>query len=135
MSATDSSTVAKKQQVLGEAMVVRSYCYLDLLTVFAKAYNASTAATDPGLPLVTSTSVGDKTPARSSVQTTLDTMISNTLEAVNYLPASSINKYRLTVYGAYGLLSRIFLYMGDYTNAQKICRAGVNGNAFTPELQ
>jgi hypothetical protein len=119
MSATDSSTVAKKQQVLGEAMVVRSYCYLDLLTVFAKAYNASTAATDPGLPLVTSTDVGNKTPSRSSVQTTLDTMISNTLEAVNYLPASSINKYRLTVYGAYGLLSRIFLYMGDYTNAKK----------------
>jgi hypothetical protein len=119
MDATDNSTLARKQQLLGEALTMRSYCYLDLLTVFAKAYNASTAATDPGLPLVTSTDVGDKTPPRSSVQATLDTMVSNLLYAVDYLPASNINKFRATRYGAYALLSRIYLYMADYTNAKK----------------
>ncbi|MBS1564298.1 MAG: RagB/SusD family nutrient uptake outer membrane protein [Bacteroidetes bacterium] len=119
MDATDNATPARKQQLLGEALVIRAYCYMDLLSVFAKSYNASTAATDPGLPLVTSTDVGDKTPPRSTLQATLDSMISQVKLAAGYLPATNINKYRVTSYGAYGLLSRIYLYMADYTNAGK----------------
>jgi hypothetical protein len=112
-------TAVQKQQILGEALVMRAGCYLDLLTVFAKAYNASTAASDPGLPLVTSINVTDAAPQRASLKATLDTLVSNVTAAAAMLPTDNINRYRVTKYAAYGLLSRIYLYMADYVNAKK----------------
>ncbi|MEZ2440548.1 RagB/SusD family nutrient uptake outer membrane protein [Chitinophaga sp. RCC_12] len=112
-------TAAQKQSVYGEALVIRANCYMDLLTVFAKAYDPATAASDPGLPLVTSTDVNDKAPARSSLKNTLDTMINDVTTAIDALPTSNVNRYRVTKYIAYGLLSRIYLYMADYVNAKK----------------
>jgi hypothetical protein len=112
-------TDAQKQSIRAEALVIRASCYLNLLTVFAKAYNPTTATKDPGLPLVTSINVTDKVPGRSSVKATLDSIISNVTTAINALPASNINKYRVSKYSAYGLLTRIYLYMADYSNAEK----------------
>lgn len=116
--ATEGSE-ARKKQVLSEALVIRANCYLDLLTVFAKAYHASTAASDPGLPMPTSTNVTDQVPARSSVKATLDAVIADVLKAAADLPSSNINRYRVSRHTAYALLSRIYLYMADYQNAMK----------------
>ena len=118
MDATEG-TLEKKQQVKGESLVIRANCYLDLLTVFAKAYNPATASTDPGLPLVTSTSVTDAAPVRSSVKVVLDGLLNDVLSASTTLPATNVNRYRVTKYIAYGLLSRIYLYMADFNNAKK----------------
>lgn len=117
-SASDGTPEMKKS-VLSEALVTRAACYLDLLTVFAKAYDPSTAATDPGLPLQNSINVTDKAPERSTLKVTLELMISDIMKAINSLPETNVNKYRTTKYIAYGLLSRIYLYMADYTNAEK----------------
>lgn len=118
LNANDGTELQKKS-VCGEALVIRANSYLELLTVFAKAYNPATANTDPGLPLVSTTNVSDKVPARSSVQATLNAIIADVNQAVELLPSTNINRYRVTKYAAYGLLSRIYLYMGDFTNAKK----------------
>ncbi|WP_029274408.1 RagB/SusD family nutrient uptake outer membrane protein [Pedobacter borealis] len=112
-------TDAQKLSITGEALVIRANCYLELLTVFAKAYNPATAGTDPGLPLVTSTDVNDKVPARSSLKATLDEIIGNVTTAIPALPSSNVNRYRVTKYVAYGLLTRIYLYMADFVDAKK----------------
>lgn len=112
------ATAPEIRSVTAEALVVRAACYLDLLTVFAKAYNPSTAAADPGLPLVTSISVTDKVPDRSTLKATVDSLISDVTTAVEWLPPTNINRYRASEFAAYGLLARIFLYMGDYENAR-----------------
>ena len=118
MEAPDGS-MEKKQQVLGEALVTRANCYMDLLTVFSKAYNPATASTDPGLPMVTSTNVTDVVPMRATVQATLDAITADVLTASAILPITNVNRYRVTKYTAYGLLSRIYLYMADFPNAKK----------------
>lgn len=111
-------TQAKKEALRAEALVVRADNYLTLLTIFAKAYDPATAANDPGLPLVTETDLTEKTPPRSSVQATLDTMLHNIQEALPHLPSSmSDNRYRVTRQAACGLLSRIYLYMQRYDEA------------------
>lgn len=117
-SASDG-TPQMKNSVLSEALVTRSACYLDLVTVFAKAYNPETAATDPGLPLQNSINVTDKAPARSTLKETFELMINDLMKSLISLPETNVNKYRATKYTAYGLLSRIYLYMGDYINAEK----------------
>lgn len=116
LDAPDGST-AKKQSVKAEALVVRAANYFTLLTVFAKAYDPATAATDPGLPLVTSTDVTEKTPPRASLQATLDSIMSDLKAAVEWLPATNLNRYRVTKQAAYGMLSRVYLYMQQYNDA------------------
>lgn len=118
MATTDGAPAARAS-TLAEALVIRADCYFMLLTLFAKAYNPATAANDPGLPLVHSTNVTDKAPPRSSVQTTLDTIVTNVTDAIAALPLTNLNKYRPTKYAAYSLLSRVYLYMQDYANTKK----------------
>jgi hypothetical protein len=112
-----SGSEQKKNEILGEALAIKADCYLNLLTMFAKSYQVSTAATDAGLPLVTSTDVTSATPARASLQVTVDEILGNLKSAADYLPLSNINKLRINRYGAFALLSRVYLYMGDFDNA------------------
>jgi tetratricopeptide (TPR) repeat protein len=114
--ASDGSE-ADKAKVMAEAKVIRANNYLELLTVFAKVYDPASAATDPGLPMVTSIDVTDKIPPRSTVKATLDAIIDDVKAAIDVLPTTNLNRYRVTKYSAYGLLSRIYLYMGDFVNA------------------
>ncbi len=118
MSANEGAD-ALKQSINAEALVIRANCYLELLTVFAKAYNPATASTDPGLPMVTSIDVNDKAPARSSLKATLDAIMGDVTTAITALPTTNVNRYRVTKYVAYGLLTRIYLYMADFVNAKK----------------
>lgn len=118
MKVQDGAEVEKKK-VMGEALVMRANLYMDLLTVFAKAYNPSTAATDPGMPMPTNTDITGKAPARLSVQATLEAMTSDVKNAIEMLPLININRYRVTKFSAYGLLSRIYLYRADFENAKK----------------
>jgi len=117
--ATPEANTELANSVIGEALVIRANCYLELLTVFARSYHPATAANTPGLPLVTSINVTDKTPARSTLKATVDTLIANINRAIPLLPTSNTNKSRVTKYVAWGLLSRIYLYMGDFENAEK----------------
>jgi hypothetical protein len=124
LNATDG-TALKRQQVLGEALVMRADLYFNLLTVFAKAYNPATAATDPGIPLVTSIDVTERTPPRAPVQTVLDTLRRNLLRAAAVLPATNVSRARVTKYVAYGLLARISLYMQDYAGAKSYAESAL----------
>ncbi|WEK18293.1 MAG: RagB/SusD family nutrient uptake outer membrane protein [Candidatus Pedobacter colombiensis] len=125
---TKDAPEQRKKEVLGEALLVRSDAYFTLLTVFAKAYDPATAGADPGLPLVTSSDVTGSTPPRSGLRATLDTIVNNTMMASEYLPLSNLNRYRGTKAAAYGLLSRIYLYMADYPNAAKYAELGLKAN-------
>lgn len=116
MNAKEASE-QKKKEVLGEALLVRSDAYFNLLTAFARAYDPATAAKNPGLPLVTSNDVTEVAPQRSRLKATMDTIINNTLRAIEYLPVNNINRYRGTKAAAQGFLARVYLYTGDYPNA------------------
>ena len=115
-AATDG-TEQKKQELLGEGMLVKADCYFTLLTAYAKSYDANTAATNPGIPLVNSTNVTDQAPARASLQASFEEVIRLATAAAATLPATQTIRVRATRYAAYGLLARTCWYMGDYSKA------------------
>lgn len=110
-------TVAQKEQLVAEAKVNRASAYFQLLTAFAKAYDPATATTLPGLPLVTGTNVTDPVPARSTIQQVIDLILQDTENAVPHLPKTNKNAFRVAQKGALGLLSRVYLYIGNYEKA------------------
>lgn len=122
------ATEIKKQQVLGEALVFRAAFYFDLATAYSKAYDPATAATNPGIPLVNTTDVTEKTPPRASLKVTFDTIVTNLKMAADYLPTTRPSNARINKYVAYGLLSRVYLYMQDYTNAELYAGKALEGS-------
>lgn len=114
---SSGSTDIKKKQIKGEALTIRAALYFDLLTVYAKAYQKSSASTDPGLPLVTSIDVTEASPQRLSLQATVDAIIADLRTAEQDLPSINSGRARITKYTAAALLARIYLYIQNYEEA------------------
>lgn len=106
-------TGREANEVRGQALVFRAARFLDGVQIWAPIYNQETASSDLGMvirldPDITMPSV------RSTVQETYDQILKDLEEAIPLLPTSSISAALPTKAGAYSLLARTHLYMGDY---------------------
>lgn len=104
---------AFKNNAKGEALALRAMVYFDMSRVYAKTYlNAS--ATDSVAPYVTST---DPTilPSKEPVKGFYDKVIAD-LEQAKGLIGTSNGIFRLNKAAVSGLLSRVYLYKGDWAN-------------------
>lgn len=115
---TDANEVQKKR-LLGEALVERANAHFVLATAFTKAYDPATAGSLPGIPWVTYTDVTTKTPERSTLQATFELILNDLKEAESYLDANRSNKARINKAVAQAVLSRVYLYMGNFSDAEK----------------
>jgi len=110
--------VRLQMQLTAEARVHRAYAYLTLVNIYAKHYNAATAASDKGVPLIQNP-VDLPSLERASVQKVYDFILQDLLQSVDDLP-DDISKqfsHRPTKTSAYAILARTYLYMGDFENA------------------
>ncbi len=99
------------------ALFYRAHIYYQLAQVFAAPYNPTTAQTDPGIPLRMVADVNAPS-VRATVQQTYDQVINDLTEAAKWLPSLVTYKTRPSKQAAYALLSRTYLSMKDYDNAQ-----------------
>jgi starch-binding outer membrane protein, SusD/RagB family len=102
----------------GEALLCRAYAHFMLVTLFAKVYNPATAATDPGVPYITTPETHVfQTYDRKTVQYDYQ-MIENDL--VRGLPLIDDNsyanapKFHFTVEAAHAFASRFYLFKQNY---------------------
>lgn len=108
--------------VKGSALFFRSYAFYTLLQEFAKPYQVSTAAQDPGIVLKLNSDINEVS-RRANIKQCYDQIISDLNEAVKLLP--ELVKYRTepSKAAAYALLARTYLNMNDYNlsllNAEK----------------
>jgi len=117
ISLVDSS---KKDLLEGEARFIRATIYFELVGLYGKPYSDGNAATNLGVPLVllptyAYDAVKNK-PARATVKEVYNLVIADLLIAINKLPEKNTDS-RATLYSAKAILSRVYLNMGDYTNA------------------
>lgn len=113
-------TESEKNVLLGEALTGRAYEYLQLINTYAKAYDALTASTDLGLPLLISGELNIEEHTRSSVQEVYNQIEEDLLNAIELLddrPNRSV--FRASKPAAYGLLARMYLFMDNYEKALK----------------
>lgn len=120
-------TPTVKQQLLGEAMFVRAFCYFYLMNLYGD------------VPLVLTTDY--KTNAllgKTSMASVYEVIIADLKEAYTLLSAdylksdatskytSSVERVRPTKWAAAALLSRVFLYTGDYKSAEEYATAVID---------
>lgn len=112
LEANTESDLAKRNQVKGEALVHRAFAYLTLVNEYAKHYS-STSATDPGVPMPLKPDI-NALPARAKVKEVYEQIEKDLLEAAGILPETSTYTYRPNKASAYGVLARMYLYMGNW---------------------
>lgn len=102
---------AFKNNAKGEALALRAMVYFDMSRVYGKTYE-NAAATDSVLPYITSTDPTIK-PSKESVKGFYDKVIAD-LESAKSLIGTANGIYRLNKASVSGLLSRVYLYKGDF---------------------
>lgn len=110
-------TDSAKAEIMAEALVHRADAYIDLMSAYAKPYNSATASTDLGVPLVITPSLNQslKRPSVAAVYTQIEADLK---KAVRSLPNAGNFTLIPDKPAAYSLLARMYLLMGDYTNAR-----------------
>lgn len=104
----------KRNQLLGEAICIRAFCYLNLIRIYGDVPAVYT-------PLEEMDPNDENTfyPKRSSRDEIYDKVISEVQSVIDWLPWFEESDYqtpeRITKQGAYALLARFALYAGGYS--------------------
>ena len=107
----------EKAFVRGEAYFVRARSYFELVNLYAKHYDAATAASEPGVSKRLGTGV-EETYTRASVAEIYNLIESDLKTAIREFEKSGLKKslWHPTAATAKLLLSRVYLYKSDWDN-------------------
>ena len=112
-----------RKLVKGEALAWRAMKHFYLVNEFAKHYNPATASGDLGVPLVLKVDLTSR-PSRATVEDVYNQILIDLNEALELLPnrpRGDLPEYNNhpSKAGVYGLLSRVYLYMGEWEKAKE----------------
>jgi tetratricopeptide (TPR) repeat protein len=129
-SATDATETAKAT-VEAQARIIRAMNYFMLVNYYSKTYNASTASTDGGVPLITSSEVGASY-TQPSVKDIYDFILNDITTAIPNLPDKAATILQANKGTAYAFAARVYLQMSDYDMALSYAdkALGVNNSLY-----
>lgn len=103
----------------GEALALRALCHFDLVITYGLPYTKN-GGTTFGVPLALVEMAPDALPGRSSVADVYVKVIADLLEARKLLASKKEQTNgHFNLWAVEGLLSRVYLYMGNYDEAYK----------------
>lgn len=130
IAVADDKEKATLNNIKGQAYLIRAICYHNMVLRYAKDYEASTAASELGLPLALTVDIHNK-PNRSTLKDTYD-QIQNDINAARGLLANNdasdatlLNTYDLDLFEA-----RVKLYLDDYANADKLAQQVISSGKY-----
>lgn len=116
MPTATECTQTEKDELIAQAKVLRAMNYFYLTNYYADAYNSSTAATKLSVPQILSMDMG-----APSTQLTIEKMyefiLQDLSEALPHLPNEGATVLHPTLGTCYAMLARVYLTMGNYTDA------------------
>lgn len=125
----DGSDEQQKLSIRAEALISRALEYLYLVNGYAKYYDVRTAESDPGVPLILDEDISRKNLVRASVKDVYAQIQSDLQTALPNLPMQAKgNAFRASKAAGYGVLAKMYLYMGNYAEALKAANAVLEMN-------
>ena len=129
-----TSSTTRKNSVEGQALFLRASMYFELLKLYAKPHTDSTSPSlNLGVPLVLTATkapikASDYKP-RATVKAVYDQVIADLVKAESLMPSTN-NKFA-TKWAAAAQLSRVYLMMGNYTDAAAAANRVITGSGKT----
>lgn len=115
----------------GELHLARALYYTNMATLFCKAYDASTAQTDLGLPIAVTESLKDF-PQRSSLEETYQYILNDIAKAKEFLSgkANEVGADTFTPDAAKALEARVLLYIQKWQQAYEVASSLVDASTY-----
>lgn len=109
------------------ALFLRAFAHYNLVSHFAPAYDSSSAQTDLGIPLRSSSNIHELV-QRSSVKECYEKIVSDLNQAMPQLPVTLLatSRNRPNKLAGYALLSRIHVSASNYEAGQKYADSCIN---------
>lgn len=109
-----------RNRLKGEALTQRAYYLFTLANLYGKDYVAATASTDLSVPIMLHADL-ETIAKRATVQEVYDQVINDlqTAIAIADFPETGKNYIHPGKLASMALLARVYLFKGDYVNAQK----------------
>lgn len=118
----DSDPEEMRRRITGEAQFLRGACYYLLVNMYAKPYARATAAEDLGVPLNVTEMIEDQYFSRNTVAEVYEQITEDLKHAAENLKGIvQPTIYRVNEKAARILLSRVYLYMGEWQLALEEC--------------
>ena len=102
----------------GQALLIRSMAYFQLINTFAQAYNFTPDGSHPGIAILKSDDWTTAVNGRATVAEVYNEMINDLQEASMLLPITTTTLLLPSKLTAQSLLARVYLFKEDYLNAK-----------------
>lgn len=103
--------------IKAECHFLRAYHFFEIAVLYSKHYNSSTE-NEPGIVLKKTASL-EESQVRATLKETFDFILNEIEEALKFpAGASKQSLFRIDKSAVHALAARIYLYIGDYTNAE-----------------
>lgn len=122
--------VSEFNQILGETYALRGLALFDMVKMYAQHYTFSPGASHPGVPIVLQSDVFSL-PPRNTVAEVYAQVISDLTKGIGLMTQTRAGPYMMTKEAAQALLSRIYLYMEDWSNAVAMADAVINSGKYS----
>lgn len=126
MSSTDG-TEAQKRSIRAEALAGRAITFFHLINFYGKPYDPATAASDPGVPMITTAEATRNSFSRGTVQEAYDLVVQDLETAIPDLPPGLISRIRICKPAAQALLGKVYLFMRKFDKAEPLLENAISG--------
>jgi hypothetical protein len=125
-----SGVAAEFTQIKGEAHALRGLALFDLVRMYGQHYTFTGDASHPGVPIVLESDV-TILPSRNTVAQVYAQVISDLNTGIGMMSMTRNGPFFMTKEAAQALLSRVYLYMEDYSNAVSMADAVINSGKYS----
>ena len=129
-----TNVMDRYDHIIGEAHVLRGLVYFDMVRMFAQHYSYTADASHLGVPIVLEFDPTGE-PSRASVAQVYDQILSDMTAGIAKITDSprSSSTATLSKTSAKALLSRVYLYMDDYANAEALATEVIESGKYSLE--
>jgi hypothetical protein len=124
-----SGVVSEFNQILGEAYALRGLAFFDMVRMYAQHYTYTADASHPGVPIVLEPDI-NALPARNTVAEVYAQVISDLNKGISMMTTTRDGPYMMSKEAAQAILSRVYLYMEDWSNAEAMATSVINSGKY-----
>lgn len=121
---------AEFDQIVGEAHALRALTYFDMVKMYGQHYTFTADASHPGVPIILVSDVV-LLPSRNTVGEVYSQIISDLNTAMGLMTQTRSGPFMFTDDAARALLSRIYLYMEDFSNSIAMADAVISSGNYS----
>lgn len=118
--------------IYGQALVMRALGHFDLSRVYAQPYNYTADASHLGIPVLLKTPSPGQTVPRNTMKETYDQIIADLKASLPFLQqyANHTTQFSISYHAALALLSRVYLYKGDWEQSITYANLVINDSGY-----